>query len=50
MNLKDIVNDISWSQKWKYCMTHLDEGPKGVESIETERSMVRARGRGKESV
>ena len=45
MNLEDIMlNEISQSQKDKYCMIPLTSDPRVVEFIETESRMVVARG------
>ena len=49
MNLEDIIrNSISQSQKDKCCMIHVDEVPREVEIIDTERIMVVPRGWGME--
>ena len=47
MNLEDIMlSEISQTQKDKYCMIHLHEGPRTVKFMETESRRVVARGCG----
>lgn len=49
MNLEDIILKLNKpAQKDKCCMTHVDEVPREVEIIDTERRMVVPRGCGVE--